>query len=121
MSASGPLTGSCHCGRVTVTIPERPGQVAHCNCSLCSKTGFQGIYYPGDAVRIEGEVDDYVRANCNPAYIAQHRCRNCGIITHWTPLTDPPHERIGINARLFDPGIFAEIEVNEVDGRSWPT
>ena len=40
----------------------------------------------------------------NPAYIAQQRCRHCGIVTHWMPLTDPPHERMGVNARLFEPG-----------------
>ena len=48
------------------------------------------------------------------------RCRHCGIATHWTPLSDPPHERIGINARLFEPSAFDGIEVREVDGRSWP-
>ncbi|MEO6534279.1 MAG: GFA family protein [Sphingomicrobium sp.] len=103
-----------------ISIPGKPDQITHCNCSLCSKTGFQGIYYPSDAVSINGEVDDYVRADSNPACIAQHRCRQCGIATHWTPLTDPPHERIGINARLFDPSLFADVEVRAVDGRSWP-
>jgi hypothetical protein len=105
---------------VTITIPELPQQVTHCNCSLCTKTGFRGIYYPGEGVTITGELDDYIRADSNPAYIAQHRCHHCGIITHWTPLTDPPHERIGINARLFEPGTFDGIPVKEVDGRSWP-
>ena len=120
MTESGPLVGSCHCGRVTIAIPALPDHVTHCNCSLCSKTGFQGIYYPSDAVTISGEFDDYVRADSNPACIVQHRCRNCGIATHWTPLTEPPHERIGINARLFEPGAFDGIEVRKVDGRSWP-
>ena len=120
MSRSGPLTGSCHCGRVTVTIPRQPEHVTHCNCSLCSKTGFQGIYYPGDEVAISGEFDDYVRADSNPPFLTTHRCRHCGIATHWTPLSDPPHERIGINARLFEPSAFDGIEVREVDGRSWP-
>jgi len=120
VTGSGPLVGSCHCGRVKVTLPALPDHVTHCNCSLCSKTGFQGIYYPGDAVTITGEFHDYVRADSNPACIAQHRCRHCGIATHWTPLTEPPHERIGINARLFEPGTFDGIEVRKVDGRSRP-
>lgn len=114
------LVGACHCGRVRITLPAKPDQVTQCNCTLCSKTGFQGIYYPSDAVTIEGQLDDYVRADSSPAYISQHRCRHCGIATHWTPLTEPPHERIGINARLFEPGTFDGIEVREVDGRSWP-
>ena len=60
-----------------------------------------------------------MRADSNPAYIAQQRCRHCGILTHWTPLSDPPHERMGVNARLFD-GALDDLPVKAVDGRSWP-
>ena len=114
------LVGTCHCGQARITLPRKPDEVTHCNCTLCAKTGFQGVYFASDELQIEGDFDRYVRADSNPAYIAQHRCRNCGIITHWTPLTEPPHERMGINARLFDADIMAGIPVKEVDGRSWP-
>ena len=114
------LVGSCHCGRVRITLPRKPDAVTHCNCSLCTKTGFQGVYFPSGELRIEGEFDSYVRSDSKPACIAQHRCRHCGIITHWTPLTNPPHERMGVNARLFEPGTFDGVPVNEVDGLSWP-
>ena len=114
------LVGTCHCGRVRIMLPRKPDQVTHCNCSLCSKTGFQGIYFPSAELSIEGDTDSYVRADSNPAYIAQHRCRHCGIPTHWVPLTDPPHERMGVNARLFEPGTFDDVPVKQVDGRSWP-
>jgi hypothetical protein len=116
----GALVGSCHCGQARITLPRKPAEVTHCNCTLCSKSGFQGIYYPSEELQIEGDFDSYVRADSNPAYISQHRCRNCGIITHWTPLTDPPHERMGVNARLFEPETFADVPVKQVDGRSWP-
>ena len=116
----GALVGTCHCGRVRITLPRKPDEVTHCNCSLCSKTGFQGIYFPSAELSIEGETDRYVRADSNPAYIAQHRCKYCGIPTHWVPLTDPPHERMGVNARLFEPCMFADVPVKHVDGRSWP-
>ena len=114
------LVASCHCGRARITLPRKPDEVTHCNCSLCTKTGFQGVYFPSDELGIEGEFDRYVRADSNPAYIAQHRCRQCGIITPWTPLTDPPHERMGVNARLLEPGTLDDVAVKAVDGRSWP-
>ena len=114
------LVASCHCGRVQITLPRKPDEVTHCNCSLCTKSGFQGVYFSSEELRIEGEFDSYVRADSNPACIAQHRCRHCGIITHWTPLTDPPHERMGVNARLLEPGVLDGVAVKEVDGRSWP-
>lgn len=118
--SEGDLVGTCHCGRVRITLPRLPGEVTHCNCSLCTKTGFQGIYYGSHELVIEGETDTYVRADSKPAYLANHRCSHCGIVTHWTPLTDPPHERMGVNARLFEPGTFDGIAIKQVDGRSWP-
>jgi hypothetical protein len=114
------LAGSCHCGRVRITLPRKPAEVTHCNCSLCIKSGFQGVYFASGELRIEGETDSYVRADSNPAYIAQQRCRHCGIITHWAPLTHPPHERMGVNARLFEPGALDGVPIKHVDGRSWP-
>jgi hypothetical protein len=105
---------------VRITLPRTPDQVTHCNCSLCTKTGFQGVYFPSAELHIEGEFDTYVRSDSNPPMIAQHRCRHCGILTHWTPLTNPPHERMGVNARLLEPGSLDAVPVREVDGRSWP-
>ena len=48
-----------------ITVPRKPDQVTHCNCSLCTKTGFQGIYFASDELVIEGEFDRYVRADSN--------------------------------------------------------
>jgi hypothetical protein len=114
------LVASCHCGRARITLPRKPDQILHCNCSLCAKTGFQGAYFSSEELQIEGEFDSYVRADSNPACLATHRCRHCGIVTHWTPLTDPPHERMGVNARLLEPGMLDDVPVREVNGRSRP-
>lgn len=118
--SDGVLVASCHCGRARITLPRKPDQVLHCNCTLCTKTGFQGAYFASEELTIEGEFDSYVRADSNPAMLATHRCRHCGILTHWTPLTDPPHERMGVNVRLLEPGALDGIPVIEVDGRSRP-
>lgn len=118
MADAGPMTGTCHCGLVRVTVPRKPEQVTQCNCTLCTKTGFRGVYFASDDLVIEGEVDSYVRTDLKQAYLATHRCTACGVVTHWTPLSEPPHDRVGINARLFD-GEFDDLPVQEVDGRSW--
>ena len=118
MTDGGALRGSCHCGRVSVTLPRKPEQVTECNCSLCSKTGFRGVYFASDELSIDGEVDSYVRDDLKQAYLATHRCKMCGVLTHWTPLSDPPYERIGVNARLFD-GALEDLPVRMVDGASW--
>jgi hypothetical protein len=110
---------SCHCGRATITLPRKPEQVTQCNCSLCSKTGFRGVYFSSDEIEIAGEFDSYVRSDLKQAYLANHRCRTCGILTHWTPLSDPPHERVGVNARLIDAAILEGVPLQQVDGASW--
>ena len=100
-------------------MSRRPDQILQCNCSLCTKTGFRGVYFSSDEVLIEGDFDSYVRSDLEQPYLATHRCKNCGILTHWTPLSDPPHERMGVNARLMAPAILQGLPVEEVDGASW--
>ena len=113
------LVASCHCGRATIHLPRTPDQITQCNCSLCTKTGFRGVYFPSDELRIAGQFDSYVREDLKTAYLATHRCAHCGIVTHWTPLTDPPHQRMGINARLIDAAALEGVPVKQVDGASW--
>jgi hypothetical protein len=119
MAEDEAIIGTCHCGRVSITIPRKPDEVTQCNCSLCAKTGFRGIYFGSDQIAIEGHFDSYVRADLKQAYLANHRCRSCGILTHWTLLSEPPHERMGINARLFDEALLEGVPVKHVDGRAW--
>ena len=119
MAAADNLVASCHCGRATIRLPRKPEQVTQCNCSLCTKTGFRGVYFSSDELEIAGEFDSYVRSDLKQAYLANHRCATCGILTHWTPLSDPPHERVGVNARLLDPDLLEGVPVQEVDGASW--
>jgi hypothetical protein len=70
-------------------------------------------------VQVAGRRDDYVRADLNERFLAVHRCANCGVPTHWTPLSPPPHERIGVNVALFDEEAFTGASIRKVDGRSW--
>ena len=115
------LVASCICGRVRITLPRTPDAVSHCNCSMCSKTGFWGIYFPSDELRIEGEFDTYVREDMNEPHLRNYRCGQCGVATHWTLLSDPPYDRMGVNARLLEPEALNDVPVREVDGRSWGT
>ena len=118
MAEGGALVGTCHCGRVSITLPRRPEQLVQCNCSLCSKTGFRGIYFASDELVVDGKLDSYVRTDLKQAYLANHRCKTCGVPTHWTLLSDPPHERVGVNARLFGAALDG-LPIEEVDGASW--
>jgi hypothetical protein len=119
MEGVGDLVASCHCGQAAIRLPRTPESVTQCNCSLCTKTGFRGVYFPADELVIQGEFDSYVRADLKQPYLANHRCKTCGIMTHWTPLGPPPHERVGVNARLIDEALLEGVPVKQVDGASW--
>ena len=119
MMEAGAITGTCHCGAARITLPRKPDQVTQCNCSLCTKTGFRGVYFSSEELVIDGEFDSYVRSDLKQPFLANYRCKTCGILTHWTPLTEPPHERVGVNARLIDESELEGVPVKLVDGRSW--
>ena len=114
-----PIVGTCHCGKATITLSRPPDSVTQCNCSLCRKTGFQGIYYSSDELEISGDFDSYLRSDLREPFLRTYRCANCGTVTHWAPLSEPPHERMGVNARLVDEDVLRDLPVKQVDGRSW--
>jgi hypothetical protein len=115
----GPLEASCHCGAVRIRLPRAPEQITRCNCSYCRKFGMRMFYFGSEELEIKGEFDSYVRTDIDEPMIRFLRCRNCGVHTHWEPLDEPPHERIGINANLVDPALLVGVAQVEVDGASW--
>ena len=113
------LEGKCHCGACTVRLPRTPESVTQCNCSLCRATGWRGVYFGSDEIEISGEFDGYVRMDLDEVFLRTFRCKNCGMATHWEPLTELPHERMGINANMLDPAAIEGLPIREVDGASW--
>lgn len=113
------VRGSCHCGAVRIAASRRPDYVNECNCTLCAKSGWRGVYFASDEVEINGAVQGYVRSDIATPMITIFHCPACGCMTHWTPLTAAPHERMGVNARLLDEGALDGLGVRRIDGRSW--
>jgi hypothetical protein len=110
---------------VTLRLPHAPDSITECNCSLCRKTGFRGVYFREGEVEVQGALTPYVRADIEQPCLTQWRCSVCGVATHWTLLERWPHadsprpERMGVNARLLDPEFAATLPVRQVDGASW--
>jgi hypothetical protein len=72
-------------------------------------------YYAPAQVRInatEGASEQYLWGEKS---IGFHRCRICGCVTHWAAV-DQAADRMGVNARLMAPEIFAAARVRHLDG-----
>lgn len=120
MSDAGPLTASCHCGGVTLTLPAAPELLGECNCSLCARIGARwGYYDPGDVIVEAAALGSYVREDMDPPTLAVHHCPACACTTHWTALPDHEKGRMGVNMRLVEDGLLDGIPVRAIDGKRW--
>lgn len=108
------MEGCCHCGAVTIAVPEAPEALTECNCSLCRRYGVLWAYWPREAIAVSGPTETYVWGR---RALAFHRCASCGCVTHWSGL-QPEIRKGAVNARLLDGFPFAEAEIVLLDGAS---
>lgn len=107
--------GSCHCGRIKLTLRETPSDVAECNCSLCRRTGGLWHHTHPANVTVTGEGAGYVQGDCS---LTTWHCPQCGNTTHWTAI-DWQYERMGVNLRMFDPELWRDLPRRLIDGASY--
>ncbi len=112
------LVGQCHCGSVHIKLNRQPKEQVQCNCSLCSKTGWIGLFANPADVRIEADANilqSYVQGE---RMIAVWHCCKCGVTTHWTMRTENA-DIMGLNARIFDSEGLKHLPTRHVDGASF--
>ena len=110
------LQGSCHCGAVRITLPSAPEKATQCNCSLCRRMGGPWAYYEFGTVLVEGHPDhtqDYVWGDKTLRTV---RCKHCGSVTHWEPITGELGARHGVNLSNFDPTLLETVHIRRFDG-----
>ena len=107
---------ACHCAAVRLTVPAAPDTVTECNCSICRRLGARWAYYSPRDVTLPkaGSTQPYVWGD---RMLAFHRCRACGVVTHWQSL-DGNQERMAVNARLFDGLDWSGIKIRHFDGEA---
>jgi len=110
--------GGCHCGavRFEVRAPARV-TVQHCNCSICSKTGFMHLLVPAaDFTLLSGASQ--LQAYTFNTGVAKHLfCTVCGIKSFYVPRSNP--DGYSVNLRCLDPGTMEQVTVEDFDGRNW--
>ena len=110
--------GGCHCGRVRFEV-EAPAriEVADCNCSVCSKTGYLHLIVPAERFRLISGGDALTTYTFNTG-VAKHRfCSVCGVKSFYVPRSHP--DGISVNARCLDAGTVEAMSISPFDGRQW--
>jgi hypothetical protein len=110
--------GGCHCGRVRfeVRAPARV-DVADCNCSMCSKTGYLHlIVRAGDFKLLSGQ-DALTTYTFNTGTAKHLFCPVCGIKSFYVPRSHP--DGFSVNARCLDAGTLEQMTVIPCNGREW--
>ena|SRR5689334_74052 len=111
--------GSCHCGKVTFEVEGTPTEVNECNCSYCSRKGFQLWFIPRAQFKLksgEGELTQYL---FNRRHIRHQFCRHCGTqafaygeFPKGTPIA-------AVNVRCLPDVDRSKLKINYVDGKSF--
>jgi len=118
--ATTPVSATCHCGAVRVTIPGPPEKATQCNCSLCRRVGGLWSYYRLGEVTVEAGDDALAAYVWGDRSLQNWRCRHCGCATHWTPAEGQNFDRMAVNLRLFDPEALGRFRIRQFDGAdSW--
>lgn len=107
---------TCHCGAVSIAIPRAPESLTQCDCSICRRYGTLWAYFPRSEVQITaapGATAAYAWGRRTLAFV---RCTRCGCITHWQPVVAERGERMGVNARNFDPLQLGPVRIRRLDG-----
>jgi hypothetical protein len=111
-------TGGCHCGRVRFeVIAPAKLEVADCNCSICSKSGYLHLIVPADRFKLLRGQDALTTYSFN-THVAKHFfCSTCGVKSFYIPRSHP--DGISVNARCIDGGTVESMAVVPYDGREW--
>jgi hypothetical protein len=111
-------TGGCHCGRVRfeVRAPARI-EVADCNCSMCSKSGYLHLIVPADQFKLLSGGDALSTYSFN-THVAKHFfCSTCGVKSFYIPRSHP--DGVSVNARCIDGGTIEAMSVTPFNGVEW--
>jgi hypothetical protein len=110
------LIATCHCGSVRVEVPRKPRQLTSCDCSICRRYGALWAYYRADEVHVRISTGALEKYAWEEKFLRFVRCKGCGCVTHWEPARRRTLNRVGVNARNFDPTQVSSVTIKRIDG-----
>lgn len=109
--------GGCHCGAVRFEV-EAPEEIEsrHCNCSICSMSGFLHLIVPKSKFRLLSGEEDLLEYTFNTGMARHLFCGTCGVKSYYIPRSNP--DGIDVNVRCLEPQP-ARVTITEFDGQNW--
>ena len=110
------LKATCHCGAVCVEVPRRPRSLTECICSICRRYGTRWAYYKASQVRVVAARGATASYAWGERWLRFVRCATCGCVMLWERVRRGGADRMGVNARNFEPEAIASVRVRRLDG-----
>ncbi len=110
--------GGCHCGAVRFEV-RAPAclTVQHCNCSMCSKTGYMHLIVPAADFTLLSGAAQLQTYTFNTGTAKHLFCTVCGIKSFYVPRSNP--DGYSVNLRCLDEGTVEQVTVEDFNGRDW--
>lgn len=110
--------GGCHCGAVRFEA-RAPARVTaqRCNCSMCSRTGFEHLIVPAADFRLLAGADQLSTYTFNTGVAKHLFCKRCGVKSFYVPRSNP--DGYSVNLRCLDAGTIEHVHYEDFDGRNW--
>ena len=111
-------TGGCHCGAVRFEVrAPRKVLVQHCNCSMCSKIGFEHLIVSASDFKLLTSEDALTLYTFNTGVAKHLFCKRCGVKSFYVPRSNP--DGFSVNVRCIDAGTIEEVVYENFDGQNW--
>ena len=110
--------GGCHCGGVRFEV-HAPAKVLvqRCNCSMCTKIGFEHLIVPAADFKLVSGADMLTTYTFNTGVAKHLFCKRCGVKSFYVPRSNP--DGYSVNLRCIDPGTIEEVMYEDFDGKNW--
>jgi hypothetical protein len=102
--------------RFEVIAPARL-EVADCDCSICSKSGYLHLIVPAERFTLISGRDALSTYSFNTHTAKHYFCATCGVKSFYIPRSHP--DGVSVNARCLDAGTVESLVVTPFNGREW--
>ena len=111
--------GSCHCGKVTFEVEGTVTEVNECNCSHCSRKGFQLWFVPRPTFTLKSGESKLTKYLFNKRHIEHLFCKTCGVQAFAYGEYPKGSPIVAVNVRCIPELDRSKLKVKFVDGKSF--